>query len=69
MYSVRIEPTKLIFVGKRITYQATGDAMFLYMPGIYYLITTPSGNMMIICILMFNENCLHVWHVWGENVM
>ena len=27
--SVRIEPTKLILVGTRITYQATGDAGYL----------------------------------------
>ena len=26
MHSVRIEPTKIILVGTRITYQATGDA-------------------------------------------
>ena len=25
MHSVRVEPTKLILVGTRITYQATGD--------------------------------------------
>ena len=28
VHSVRIEPTKLILVGTRITYQATGDAGF-----------------------------------------
>ena len=27
MHSVRNEPTKLILVGTRITYQATGDAV------------------------------------------
>ena len=26
MHSVRLEPTKLILIGTRITYQATGDA-------------------------------------------
>ena len=26
MHSVRLEPTKLIMVGTRTTYQATGDA-------------------------------------------
>ena len=26
MYSVRLEPTKLILIGKRTTYYATGDA-------------------------------------------
>ena len=26
MYSVRLEPTKLILIGTRTTYQATGDA-------------------------------------------
>ena len=26
VHSVTIEPTKLVFVGTRITYQATGDA-------------------------------------------
>ena len=30
MHSVRIELAKLILVGTRITYQATGDAGYLY---------------------------------------
>ena len=30
MHSVRIEIVKLILVGTRITYQATGDAGFMY---------------------------------------
>ena len=34
VHSVRIEPAKLILVGTRITYQATGDALY----GIYSLI-------------------------------
>ena len=32
VHSVRIEPTKLILVGTRITYQATGDAGSYYVP-------------------------------------
>ena len=30
-YEVGIELTKLILIGTRITYQATGDASFLYL--------------------------------------
>ena len=29
MHSVRLEPTKLILVGTRTTYQATGDAGYV----------------------------------------
>ena len=31
MHSVRIEPTKLILVGTRTTYQATGECYVVYM--------------------------------------
>ena len=31
VHSVRIEPAKLILVGTRITYQATGDAGCMYL--------------------------------------
>ena len=30
MHSVRLEPTKMILIGTRITYQATGDAGISY---------------------------------------
>ena len=30
MHSVRLEPMKLILVGTRATYQATGDAILYY---------------------------------------
>ena len=30
VHSVRTEPTKLILVGTRITYQATGDAAYMH---------------------------------------
>ena len=30
VHTVRIEPTKLILVGTRITYQATGDLVTIY---------------------------------------
>ena len=44
MHSVRLKPTKLVLVGTRTTYQATGDAIYIiiyisiyvYIPGITY---------------------------------
>ena len=38
MHSVRIELAKLILVGTRITYQATGDAGYHWVGGILVLI-------------------------------
>ena len=29
MHSVRLKPTKLVLVGTRTTYQATGDAIYI----------------------------------------
>ena len=53
VHSVRIELAKLIFVGTRITYQATGDAGVLYwvfnkkgkiQKAVYRLVTAPQGG-------------------------
>ena len=59
MHSVRLEPAKLILIGTRTTYQATGDAIFggIIIPGTFFCFGTAVRHLLGVTTLFGSFVC------------